>query len=123
MNDDLSHLPLDEATNDNPNHGYYCADLLVLSKDNFPPHAHKLNYKTIMRHQQEDTDLFAAAQRNKSYLVKDFTAAGWVCKLICRNGKIVVPKTLQIHLVQWYHVHLCHPGKTRSEQTIHKKLH
>ena len=48
--DALSRLPLHEATKDNPNIGYYCADLLALSKDNFPPHAHLLNYKTIMRH-------------------------------------------------------------------------
>ena len=71
-----------------------------------------------MRYQQEDKDLLATAQRDKSYTVKDFTAAGRVCKLICCNGKIVVPKTLQIHGVQWYHVKLCHPGKTRTEQTI-----
>ena len=114
----ISCLPLNEATNDNPNDGYYCADLLALSKDNFPLHAHPLNYKTIMQHQQEDNNLLAAAQRNKSYVFKGFTAAGQVCKLIWCIGKIVVPKTLQIHVVQWYHVQLFHPGKTRTEQTI-----
>ena len=57
----LSRLPLDKATNDNLNKGYYCADSLALSKDIFSPHAHPLNYKTIMRHQQEDKGLLAAA--------------------------------------------------------------
>ena len=80
--DALSCLPLDKATNDNLNDSNYCADLLALRKDNFPPHVHFLNYKTIMRHQQEDKDLLAAAQRNTSYVVKDFTAAGQVRKLI-----------------------------------------
>ena len=116
--DALSCLPLNKLMNDNPNNGYYCADLLVLSKDNFPPHTHLLNYKTIMQHQQEDKDLLATAQRDKLYVVKDFTAAGRVCKLIYLKDKIGVPKTLQKHVVQWYHVQLCHPGETHTGQTI-----
>jgi hypothetical protein len=30
---------------------------------------------------------------------------------------IVVPKSLQLKIVEWYHVTLCHPGETRTEQT------
>ena len=118
MVDALSCLHLDKATKDNPNDGYYCADLLALNKDNFPPHANLLNYKTIMQHQQEDKDLLATAQRDESYFINDFMAAGQVRKLICCNGKIVEPKTLQIHVVQWYRVQLYHSGKTRTKQTI-----
>ena len=71
--DALGCLFFDKATKDNLNDGYY-----------FPPHAHLLNYKTIMQRQQEDKDLLPTAQRNTSYAVKDFTAADWACKLICR---------------------------------------
>ena len=71
-----------------------------------------------MQHQQEDKSLLAAAQRNKSYAVKNFTTACWVCKLICLHGKTVVPKIVQKQVVQWYHVQLCHPGETRTEQKI-----
>ena len=116
--DALSRLPLDATTTDKPNDGYYCADLIVLSKDNFLPHAHPLNYKTIMQNQQEDKNLLAAAQCDKLYVIWDFTAAGQFCKLICLNCNIVVSKTLQKHIVQWYQVKLCHPDEMRTEQTI-----
>ena len=69
-----------------------------------------------MKHQQEDIELLATAQKDNSYVIKDFTSAGRVRKLICLNDKIVIPKTLQKHVVQWYHVQLCHPGETRTEQ-------
>ena len=42
--DALSCLPLDEATSDNQNNGYYCADLLALSKDNLPPQEKTKNF-------------------------------------------------------------------------------
>ena len=116
----FSCLPLDETTKDDPNNGYYCADLLALSTEDFPPHAHLLNYKTIMQHQQEDKNLLVAAQRDKSYIIQDFTAAGQVHQLICLNRKMLVPKTLQKIIVQWYHVQLCHPSETLTEQTIHQ---
>ena len=33
-----------------------------------------------------------------------------------------MPKTLQKHIVQWYHVQLCHPGGTHTEQTIRQHV-
>ena len=45
-------------------------------------------------------------------------AADRVRKLICLNGKIVVPKTLQKHIVQWYHMQLCRPSEMCTEQMI-----
>lgn len=38
--------------------------------------------------------------------------------MICQNGKIYIPKTLQKRIVQWYHEQLCHPGENRTELTI-----
>ena len=38
--------------------------------------------------------------------------------LITKDNKIVVPATLQKRCVNWYHLSLCHPGITRTEQTI-----
>ena len=71
-----------------------------------------------MQHQKEDKNLLAAAQHNTSYVVEEFTVAGQVCKLICLKGKFVVPKTLEKHILQWYHMQLCRPGETRNQQTI-----
>ena len=50
--------------------------------------------------------------------MKNFRGGGRSLSLICFNDKIVVPKTLQTRLVNWYHTHLCHPGETRTEATI-----
>ena len=38
--------------------------------------------------------------------------------LIVKNRKIDMPKTLQTRCVNWYHQMLCHPGMTRTEQSI-----
>ena len=37
---------------------------------------------------------------------------------VTKQTKIVVPKTLQKKLTEWYHLHLLHPGETRTELTI-----
>ena len=71
----------------------------------------------ILRHQQEDIELLVAVQHNNSYIVKDFTSASQVRKLICLNNKIFMPKKLQKNIVQWYHMQLCHPDETSKEQS------
>ena len=38
--------------------------------------------------------------------------------VLCKNGKLVVPKTLQHKAVAWYHHYLCHPGNTRLEESF-----
>jgi hypothetical protein len=35
---------------------------------------------------------------------------GTIRSLICYKDKIVVPKQLQRHVIDWYHTTLCHPG-------------
>ena len=38
--------------------------------------------------------------------------------VVCKNGKMIIPKTLQHHTVTWYHHYLQHPGHTRLEETL-----
>ena len=38
--------------------------------------------------------------------------------VLCKNGKIVIPKSLQTRAVKWYHHYLQHPGNTRLEETL-----
>ena len=38
--------------------------------------------------------------------------------LITRDEKIVIPQQLQRRVVEWYHTFLCHPGGTKTKQTI-----
>jgi Integrase zinc binding domain len=42
--------------------------------------------------------------------------------LKCYNNKIVVPKHLQKHVIDWYHITLCHPGSNGTEATIAQHL-
>ena len=39
-------------------------------------------------------------------------------EVLCKDGKIVIPKLLQKRAVMWYHHYLQHPGHTRLEETL-----
>jgi hypothetical protein len=56
------------------------------------------------------------------YLLKDFHGGGTTRLLVCYNDKIVVPKKLHGHMIDWYHVTLCHPGINRTEESIGQHL-
>ena len=43
-------------------------------------------------------------------------------KLICQNNKIVLPQSLQEKTIHWYHEILCHPGNTRTEESIRQNF-
>ena len=38
--------------------------------------------------------------------------------VFCKNGKLVIPWSLQHRAVSWYHHYLQHPGNTRLEETL-----
>jgi hypothetical protein len=38
--------------------------------------------------------------------------------VVCKDGKMIIPKPLQRHTVLWYHHYLQHPGHTRLEETM-----
>ena len=38
--------------------------------------------------------------------------------MLCKEGKLVIPKTLQHKVVAWYHHYLQHPGHTCLEETL-----
>jgi hypothetical protein len=44
-------------------------------------------------------------------------------KVLCKNGKMVIPTSLQQRAVAWYHHYLQHPGNTRLEETLHLSMH
>ena len=43
--------------------------------------------------------------------------------VLCKNGKLVIPETLQRKIVAWYHHYLQHPGHTRLEETLRSAMH
>ena len=92
---------------------------LGLDDDDLPADAYPLHYKLIAREQNKDRNLFKLLKSNTSgYTIKSFCGGGKKRDLICHNDKIVIPSSLQRRVVEWYHTTLCHPGETRTEQTI-----
>ena len=77
-----------------------------------------------MRHQQNYTDLINTAKSDSVYVLQEFLCADGVSKLICLNGKIVIPKTLQKYLVQWYHtvIWVRHVWNKQSDNILHGKI-
>ena len=94
------------------------AEVYGLDPEDLPSSAYPLNFKDISRMQQQDTNLLQLAKTKGHYQLKEFKASGKTRWLICHNNKIVIPKALQKRIVEWYHVQLCHPGHTRTEETI-----
>jgi hypothetical protein len=43
--------------------------------------------------------------------------------VLCKNGKLVIPKDLQDRAVAWYHHYLQHPGSTRLEETLRQAMY
>ncbi len=41
---------------------------------------------------------------------------------VCKDGRLVIPKPLQVHAVKWYHHYLQHPGHTRLEETMNSTV-
>ena len=80
---------------------------------NFP-----FTFAEIRHVPRSDAALLKLLQSNDAYSLKIFRGGGKRCGLIVHNDKIVIPKTLQRRVVEWYHWYLCHPGETRTENTI-----
>jgi hypothetical protein len=74
---------------------------------------HPVSYSHLDPAQQADPQIKKILKQDTSkYNVKDFHGGGKTRSLVCYNGKIVVPKKLQTHVVDWYHTVLCHPLAT-----------
>ena len=66
-----------------------------------------LTTREIAEAQKRDPDLNATAEK----LVENL-------EILCKDGKMVIPKSLQHRAVAWYHHYLLHPGNKRLEETI-----
>jgi len=83
-----------------------------------------LSYSNLDQAQQQDKELKKILkQDNSKYSVQDFHGGGKTRSLVCYNDKIVVPRNLQEHVVDWYHTVLCHPGINRTEESISQHLY
>jgi hypothetical protein len=98
----------------------YMSEIFGLSNDDIPSTIYPLRYSFLEQEQRKDKDLMAHIGKASSpFCLKAFRGGGKHYDLIVtENTKIVVPKQLQKRVVTWYHETLCHPGETRTEQTI-----
>ena len=77
-------------------------------KKTLPHDFHPLSYVHLETAQKRDPQLKKELlQKNSKYQLKDFHGGGTSRSLICYNNKIVVPKHLQKHVIDWYHITLC----------------
>ena len=97
------------------------ATLLGFDKDDVLNTSFPLSYRTISVAQTRDKNLQKKALTKAQYSLHTFRGGGKSYDLITHCGKICIPKILQRRTVDWYHSYLCHPGETRTEQTI--RLH
>ncbi len=44
-------------------------------------------------------------------------------KVLCKNGKVMIPTSLQHSAVSWYHHYLQHPGHSRLEETMRSMMY
>ncbi len=44
-------------------------------------------------------------------------------KVLCKNGKLVIPTSLWHRAVAWYHHYLQHPGHSRLEETMRSVMY
>jgi hypothetical protein len=42
---------------------------------------------------------------------------------VCKDGRLVIPKPLQVRAVKWYHHYLQHPGHTCLEKTMNAAMY
>jgi hypothetical protein len=44
-------------------------------------------------------------------------------KVLCKNGKVMIPKSLRHRAVSWYHHYLQHPGHLRLEEMMRSVMY
>jgi hypothetical protein len=99
--------------------------------DKSPPNTHEENMNFVFANSSEDDAIYplmvpeiADAQKDDNTLTKLHKKNEYSIELIdsvkvlCKDGKLVIPKNLQHRAVAWYHHYFQHPGTTHLEETL-----
>ena len=117
--DALSRLSLNETQFHPPQSVHAMAEVYGLDKEELSSDIFPLRFRHIEEYQSRDKALLRKlASKSVGYTLNSFRGGGKSRDLVCLNDKIVIPKPLRKRVVEWYHTQLCHPGETRTEQTI-----
>jgi hypothetical protein len=110
-------------------------------EDSVPMQAHFFHMNEVFANPSDEDEIYplptveiAAAQRANASLKHLFKRnakidQGLEIKLIentiyvCNDGRLVVPKPLQVHAVKWYHHYLQHPGQTHLKETMNTAMY
>ncbi len=68
---------------------------------------------------QDDDVTIKKLSKNKDYSYELIDNV----KILCKDGKLVIPNNLQNRAVGWYHHYLQHPGTTRLEETLRSAMY
>ena len=120
--DTLSRLELLENKEESHHHGtllqLFTGDTIKDMTDNKNT-VYPLKLSYIETVQNTNTDLMQKVQTTPDlYESKTFRGGGRQLTLLCKDKRIVVPKSLQQRLARWYHVNLMHPGITRTQLSV-----
>eukprot|EP00804_Cyclotella_cryptica_P012269 CCRYP_013865-RA/>CCRYP_013865-RA protein AED:0.26 eAED:0.26 QI:55/-1/1/1/-1/1/1/27/164 len=75
-----------------------------------------LTVREIAEAQKLDASLKTMKDQYSTHLLES-------TELLCKDGKMIIPKDLQHRAVSWYHHYLQHPGYTRLEETLHAAMY
>ena len=93
-----------------------------------------INY--VFAHRNDEGEIYpltveeiATAQKKDKAIQKDKLSLKYERKLVentyvlCKDGRLVIPKKLQKRAIAWYHHYLQHPGHTRLEETLKQAMY
>jgi len=111
-------------SDDSRNNGLSDDNLDALVTTEVPEDIFPLTFKLISEHQNLDKPLLQKIrEKAPHYAINIYHGGGKTRELVTYKGKIFIPHTIQRRCVEWYHVNLCHPGETRTEQTIRQHFY
>jgi len=100
-------------------------------KSNYANNEATMNF--VFANRSEETDIYPlttpeiaeAQQLDKSFKREDSYKLCLVgnVPVLCKDNKVVIPKSLQYRAVMWYHHYLQHPGHTRLEETLRAAMY
>ena len=93
------------------------SDLFAADEGDFPLDF-PLSYAEITQRQKDDAKVKALLKKPNIVQLTDFRFGDSTFQLVTKGGKILLPASLQLKAVQWYHETLLHPGLTQMELTM-----
>ena len=84
------------------------------------PEEYPLSFKQVAHEQKRNAALQAKlVDATSGYKIEKLPHSSHSCDTVVnKDGKIVLPPSLQTHAVEWCHLFLCHPGETCLEFTL-----